>query len=209
MANLSPLPPDVIKGAFNLFDTDQSGKLDAEGVAMALNSLGIPATVKDMESHFHTMGAHQTITLPEFQVLARNRSVANQDAIEAQIFSQFDVSGCGVLNARELEAVCKDLGQDVDPSLLKDLVTEVERMHGRFDFQAWRSILAVRPTVVVSIMELFLSCTCCCLFACSLQEEATRSRRRGHPLPQPSTHTEPYAIGAPLQFENNTYITHH
>lgn len=229
MSSIQPVPltDDVIKGAFALFDSDESGKLDAEEVALALNSLGIPSTVADVESHFHTIGATHHITLSEFKILARNRNIANQEAIEAQVFAQFDVSGGGLISARELEAVCRDLGQEVDPLLLQDLVSEVERVHGRFDFQAWKAVLAVRspalhrrkgyPTpplqywtsALLALAIMFPRSPAFSTILQSRQEEGARSRRRGHPKVQPSLSTEPYSIGAPLQFESNSYIMHH
>ena len=150
----APLPgpaltDDLLRSIFRMFDADESGAIDAEECALALQAVGITdISVGEVERHFQLIGSTKTINQHEFSVLARKRYAASAPAVERHIFNSFDLNGTGDLSAEDLLAIAADLGQLVDPALMHDLVADVRRRYGSFGFPAWQAILAVRTAPV-------------------------------------------------------------
>eukprot|EP01013_Petalomonas_cantuscygni_P043800 TRINITY_DN8473_c0_g1_i1.p1 TRINITY_DN8473_c0_g1~~TRINITY_DN8473_c0_g1_i1.p1 ORF type:complete len:182 (+),score=11.19 TRINITY_DN8473_c0_g1_i1:113-658(+) len=179
MAVLGSLTDDLIKSVFLLFDQDGSHRIDAEECCLALSALGLPASREDVDAHISTIGATHTLSLQEFTHLVRAKAAECAPCLERQLFDQFDHSGHGVITPHELSAMASALGEPCDRRVLEDLCAEVTAQHGAFDFSAWQHIMAT---------------------------EHARTRRHGTVRPQPDLRAQPYAIGAPLQFETARVI---
>jgi len=101
------------KEAFELFDTDKSGSIDASELTFAMRALGFEPTgqeVADMLAKTDEDG-NGTVQLQEFVDLVSGKLDRKDPEQEMKDgFAMFDVDNKGFVNAKDLERVALELG---------------------------------------------------------------------------------------------------
>ena len=105
-----------IKEAFDLFDTDGSGAIDAKELKVAMRALGFEPKKEDLKKMMQDADrdGNGMIDFEEFTELMQTR-LANRDPKEEMLkaFRLIDADGSGIITFKELKKVCKELGENM------------------------------------------------------------------------------------------------
>jgi centrin-1 len=134
-----------IKEAFDLFDTDETGKIDAKELKVAMRALGFQPSneevkrmiadcsagkqhTKDGSSSVSSGGSGMCIEYPEFLEMMKVK-VGNRDGKEEVLkaFRLFDDDETGKITFRNLKRVAKELGEDITDEELQEMLVEADR----------------------------------------------------------------------------------
>merc|ERR1712205_41471 len=119
-----------IKEAFDLFDTDGSGAIDAKELKVAMQALGFePSTeeiakmVKDID-----VDGNATIECEEFIEMMEGK-MAGKDPVEEmkKAFALYDVDNKGKITVTDMERVAKELGENLSKEELQGILDESDR----------------------------------------------------------------------------------
>ena len=118
----SKLPPARIVKAFNDFDTDKSGTIDAAELRRALTTMGFKvdiAAARDVLDRYERKGAKKGLTQPEFTTLVRDvvthqeketaLKLATDDVVETA-FVKFDTDRSGRIEGKEFSRALDAMG---------------------------------------------------------------------------------------------------
>lgn len=129
---MDPKQVGLVKQGFGLFA--EGGKLPADGLAEAMRSLGANPSKAQMEEYEAEIAANNQadIDFPEFLTLmSRQKKKVQENGGEdeelAQAFKVFNRSQSGVVNADELVAFYKSIGQDVSEDDAADWVLDFDK----------------------------------------------------------------------------------
>lgn len=115
--------------AFNLFDTDGSGAIDAAELCTAMAALGfnpkrseIDKMVKEMDKD-----GDATIDLEEFMIMLAEK-MNQQDGKEEMLkgFKMFDDDNTGRISFNNFKRVATDLGETLTDDQLKEILAEAD-----------------------------------------------------------------------------------
>eukprot|EP01062_Namystynia_karyoxenos_P007862 TRINITY_DN12782_c0_g1_i1.p1 TRINITY_DN12782_c0_g1~~TRINITY_DN12782_c0_g1_i1.p1 ORF type:complete len:150 (+),score=63.02 TRINITY_DN12782_c0_g1_i1:79-528(+) len=122
---MASLSDEQIKEAFDLFDADGSGAIDAEEMAMAMKGLGfgdlprseIVKMVREIDSDGNGL-----VEYPEFERMMKSK-MAQKDSPEEilKAFHLFD-KGKGHITFQDLKEVAKSLGENPGDDVLKEMM---------------------------------------------------------------------------------------
>ena len=97
-----------IREAFDLFDSDGSGAVDAREMKIAMRALGFNVRKKELRAELHAMGKEERdlINFDEFRQILSKR-MASRDTREeiAKVFKLFDDDGTGKISFEKLKRV--------------------------------------------------------------------------------------------------------
>ena len=119
---------EEIKEAFDLFDTDQSGEIDLKELKAAMQSLGYESkndTIFTMLAELDKDG-NASLDFTEFlDLMSGKEGKEEKDTKEEidKIFRLFDTNGNGFIEVKDVQRVCKELGE----RLTNDEITEIVR----------------------------------------------------------------------------------
>merc|ERR1712205_39229 len=118
-----------IKEAFDLFDTDGSGNIDAKELENAMQALGFEpkkAEIKKMVDDLDKDG-DGTVDWDEF-VLLMSGKMSDKDLKDDMIkaFKLFDSDSTGKVSFKNLEAVAKELGESMSKEELQGMMDEAD-----------------------------------------------------------------------------------
>merc|ERR1712138_45980 len=127
---LSDQQKQEIKEAFDLFDTDGSGAIDAKELKVAMRALGFEPKkdeVRKMISDIDKDG-DGTIDFDEFMMMMTAK-MAEKDSREEIIkaFRLFDDDETGRISFKNLKRVAKELGENMTDEELMEMVDEADR----------------------------------------------------------------------------------
>ena len=106
-----------VKEAFNVFDSEQKGGLDARELKAAISALNIKITKDEIRNIYSDFGKdiREKITLDEFMeiVIPRLPDRHTKDYIQ-KIFQYFDLENTGKITARHLDEELKEIMEEAD-----------------------------------------------------------------------------------------------
>mmetsp|Transcript_34212 Transcript_34212/g.41920 ORF Transcript_34212/g.41920 Transcript_34212/m.41920 type:complete len:191 (-) Transcript_34212:1100-1672(-) len=131
--NLDKDALDEIKEAFQLFDTQQTDKINIREIKATFRALGFQLKKADVRSliseHDIPVGRQREyVTFDEFVRMASPR-IAARDPYEEirQIFALIDEDGTGGISFRNLKAVALELGENYSDEELQEMINEADR----------------------------------------------------------------------------------
>ena len=119
-----------IKEAFDLFDTDGSGSIDAKELKVAMRELGFEPKkeeIKKMISEADKEGTGK-VSFQDFMDLMVEK-MAQRDPIEEikKAFRLFDIDEKGKISFKDLKRVAKELGENMTDDELQEMIEEADR----------------------------------------------------------------------------------
>merc|ERR1711861_47511 len=129
-AELTEEQKQEIREAFDLFDTDGSGAIDAKELKVAMRALGFEPKkdeIRKMISDIDKDG-DGTIDFDEFMMMMTAK-MAEKDSREEIIkaFRLFDDDQTGKITFKNLKRVAKELGENMTDEELQEMIDEADR----------------------------------------------------------------------------------
>jgi centrin-1 len=119
-----------IKEAFDLFDTDGSGSIDAKELKVAMRALGFEPKkeeIRKMISDIDTDGSG-TIDFNEFlEMMTAKMSEKDSREEILKAFRLFDDDETGKISFKNLKRVAKELGENMTDEELQEMIDEADR----------------------------------------------------------------------------------
>merc|ERR1711959_698064 len=129
LKSLSDEQKQELREAFDLFDTDGSGAVDASGLHTAMKALGfepkkeeIAKMVKEMDKD-----GDATVDFEEFcKMMAEkmNQKDGKEELLKG--FKLFDDDGTGKISFKNFQRVAKELGESLSDQELKEIIAEAD-----------------------------------------------------------------------------------
>lgn len=119
-----------VKEAFDLFDTDGSGAIDAKELKIAMQALGFePSTeevakmVKDID-----LDGNATVEFEEFIEMMEGK-MSGKDPVEEmqKAFKMYDIESKGKITVDDMVRVAKELGENLSKDELQGILDESDR----------------------------------------------------------------------------------
>merc|ERR1711990_894038 len=116
-----------VKEAFDLFDTDGSGAIDATELKVAMQALGFEPTAEEVEkmvADIDTDG-NATIEFEEFVEMMEGK-MSDKDQVEEmqKAFKLYDADGCGKIRFKDLKRVAGELGENMGDAEIQEIIDE-------------------------------------------------------------------------------------
>ncbi|CAC9488447.1 Ca2+-binding EF-hand protein [Leishmania infantum JPCM5] len=143
---MAALTDEQIREAFNLFDADGSGAIDAEEMALAMKGLGFGDLSRDeVERIIRSMhtDSNGLVVYGEFEAMVKSR-MAQKDSPEEilKAFQLFDLDKKGKISFANLKEVAKLLGENPGDDVLKEMIAEAdEDGDGEVSFEEFKSVM--------------------------------------------------------------------
>merc|ERR1712070_237248 len=110
-----------IKEAFDLFDTDGSGSIDAKELKVAMRALGFEPKKEEIQKMIQDVDddGSGTIEFPEFMTMMSHEIL--------KAFRLFDDDETGKISFKNLKRVAKELGERMTDEELQEMIDEADR----------------------------------------------------------------------------------
>jgi len=121
---------EELREAFNLFDTEHSGTIDARELKAALRALGFEVKKEDVRRMLSDVGkdASQPIDFNDFQEMMRGRMPDKNSREEInKVFALFDEDETGKISFKNLKNISTELGESLTDEELKEMIEEADR----------------------------------------------------------------------------------
>merc|ERR1712010_77845 len=119
-----------VKEAFDLFDTDGSGAIDAAELKIAMQALGFEPTVDEVAKMVKDIDidGNATVEFEEFIEMMEGK-ISNKDPVEEmkKAFKTFDDDNTGKITFKNMQRVAKELGESMDDADIQDVIDECDR----------------------------------------------------------------------------------
>merc|ERR1719486_1516233 len=119
-----------VKEAFDLFDTDGSGAIDAKELKVAMQALGFEPTNQEITKMVQEIDVdgNSTVEFEEFIEMMEGK-MSNKDPVEEmkKAFAMYDVDGKGKIVVGDMVRVAKELGENLSKQELQDILDECDR----------------------------------------------------------------------------------
>jgi len=117
---------EELQEAFNLFDTDGSGTIDASELKSAMESLGYKQKNKMVYQMIENM-KQKEITFDQFLDMMTAR-ISDTDSKEdiMKVFRLFDDEEKGVITIANLKRVARELGETMSDAELKEMIDRAD-----------------------------------------------------------------------------------
>ncbi|KAL4446627.1 hypothetical protein ABPG74_005565 [Tetrahymena malaccensis] len=117
---------DVLKQAFDLFDTDGSGAIDEKELKDAMKALGFESKKEEVKALIEQVDKDGSgmIEFEEFLVMMKKKMLEDKNVEEEieKAFNFFDDNNEGFIDLDKLKKVAADLGEEVDDKILKEMI---------------------------------------------------------------------------------------
>jgi centrin-1 len=119
---------EELKEAFNLFDTDNNGQIDAKELKAAMRALGFQVKKADVRKMIADIDAEETISFDGFVEIMSGR-MGDRDSKEeiAKVFALFDHEGNGKISFRDLKRVVTELGENIPDEEMREMIEEADK----------------------------------------------------------------------------------
>ncbi|XP_039026166.1 caltractin-like [Hibiscus syriacus] len=129
---LSQQKRQEIKEAFELFDTDGSGTIDAKELNVAMRALGFEMTEEQINQMIEDVDKDGSgaIDFDEF-VHMMTAKIGERDTTEElmKAFRVIDHDNNGKISAEDVKRIAKELGEHFSDKDIKDMIEEADRDH--------------------------------------------------------------------------------
>merc|ERR1719446_1015817 len=119
-----------VKEAFDLFDTDGSGAIDAKELKIAMQALGFEPTLDEVAKMVRDIDidGNATVEFEEFIEMMEGK-MSNKDPVEEmkKAFKTFDDDGTGKITFKNMQRVAKELGEAMSDADIQDVIDECDR----------------------------------------------------------------------------------
>merc|ERR1712188_251489 len=119
-----------IREAFDLFDTDGSGTIDAKELKVAMRALGLDAKKDEIRRMINDIDkdGSGTIDFNEFLNMMTAR-MGDRDSREEiiKVFRLFDDDETGNISFKNLKRVAQELGENMTDEELQEMIDEADR----------------------------------------------------------------------------------
>ena len=119
-----------VKEAFSVFDSEQTGGLDARELKAAISALNIKITKDEIRQIYQEFGKdiRDKITQDEFIEIAVPRLPDRHTKEYIQkIFQYFDLENTGKITIRHLKKIAQEIGENLTDEELKEIMEEADR----------------------------------------------------------------------------------
>merc|ERR1711990_457893 len=116
-----------IKEAFDLFDGDGGGTIDATELGIAIQALGFTPTQEEIDKMLADIDgdANGTVDFEEFMTLMSDKVGGKSGPEEMEkAFDLFDPEGKGKIGLKELKVVAGDIGEVLDDAEIQEILDE-------------------------------------------------------------------------------------
>uniref|UniRef100_A0A7S1JGZ9 EF-hand domain-containing protein n=1 Tax=Eutreptiella gymnastica TaxID=73025 RepID=A0A7S1JGZ9_9EUGL len=114
-----------IKQAFDLFDTDGSGKIDAKEIKVALRALGFEPKKEEMTKIIADVdrdGSGQVDFNDFLDLLVKKMGEKDSREETLKAFKLFDAASSGNISFEDLKAVAQDIGEKMTDEELMEMI---------------------------------------------------------------------------------------
>merc|ERR1712185_387347 len=119
-----------VKEAFELFDTDGSGAIDAKELKIAMQALGFEPTTEEVARMVKDIDidGNATVEYEEFIEMMEDK-MSGKDPVEEmkKAFKLYDTEGKGKIVVADMVRVAKELGENLSKNELQDILDECDR----------------------------------------------------------------------------------
>merc|ERR1712193_104307 len=119
-----------VKEAFDLFDTDGSGAIDAKELKIAMQALGFEPTTDEVAKMVKDIDAdgNATVEFEEFKDMMEGKMAGKAPEAEMKkAYALYDVDNKGKIDINDMVRVAKELGEAMDKSELQSILDESDR----------------------------------------------------------------------------------
>jgi centrin-1 len=129
-ADLTEEQKQEIREAFDQFDTDGSGSIDAQELKMAMRALGFELTREEIRDMIQKCVGSNTPTL-DFQQFFEmmSQKILERDPLKEilKAFDLFDKDHSGSISLRDLKSATIELGENLTDDELREMIKEADR----------------------------------------------------------------------------------
>mmetsp|Transcript_21645 Transcript_21645/g.49290 ORF Transcript_21645/g.49290 Transcript_21645/m.49290 type:complete len:214 (-) Transcript_21645:114-755(-) len=121
---------EELREAFNLFDTEHSGTIDARELKAALRALGFEVKKEDVRRMLSDVGKDPTqpIDFNDFQEMMRGRMPDKNSRAEIdKVFALFDEDQTNKISFWNLKRIAQELGESLSDEELHEMIEEADR----------------------------------------------------------------------------------
>mmetsp|Transcript_36073 Transcript_36073/g.84571 ORF Transcript_36073/g.84571 Transcript_36073/m.84571 type:complete len:214 (-) Transcript_36073:87-728(-) len=121
---------EELREAFNLFDTEHSGTIDARELKAALRALGFEVKKEDVRRMLSDVGKDPTqpIDFNDFTEMMRGRMPDKNSRTEIdKVFALFDEDQTGKISFWNLKRIAQELGESLSDEELHEMIEEADR----------------------------------------------------------------------------------
>ena len=119
-----------VKEAFNVFDSENTGGLDARELKAAISALNVKITKDEIRKIYQDFGKdiREKINEEEFMeiVVPRLPDRHTQEYIK-KIFQYFDLDNTGKITSRHLKKIAQEIGETLSEEELKEIMEEADK----------------------------------------------------------------------------------
>jgi len=119
-----------IREAFDLFDIDGSGSIDAKEIKVAMRALGFEPTKEEIKKMIADVDKDRsgTVEYSEFlEMMAVKMSQRDTREEILKAFRLFDDDETGKISFRNLKRVAQELGESIKDEELQEMIDEADR----------------------------------------------------------------------------------
>jgi len=142
-ATLAPSQLDNLREAFNIFDKDSDGKINADEIGSVMRNMGINPTDNDLHIMIERYDddGNGTIEFPEFINMMSTKFEGNDDNIK-KVFEQLDTDKDGLIGKQELIEFMQKLGEQVTSEQADLMIKEADSDNdGKINFSEFHAIM--------------------------------------------------------------------
>jgi len=119
-----------VKEAFDLFDTDNSGAIDAKELKIAMQALGFEPSSDEVAKMVRDIDVdgNATVEFEEFLEMMEGK-MSGKDPVEemSKAFKLYDIDGKGKITVGDMQRVAKELGENLSKDELQGILDESDR----------------------------------------------------------------------------------
>merc|ERR1719291_1029212 len=118
---------EELREAFNLFDTEHAGAIDARELKAALRALGFEVKKEDIRRMLSDIGKDpaQPIDFNEFCEMMKGRMPDKNSRAEIdKVFALFDEDETGKISFRNLKRIAQELGESLTDEEMQEMIEE-------------------------------------------------------------------------------------
>ncbi|XP_062188648.1 probable calcium-binding protein CML13 [Phragmites australis] len=142
---LAPQKRQEIKEAFDLFDTDNSGTIDAKELNVAMRALGFEMTEEQINQMIADVDKNGSgaIEYEEFEHMMTAK-IGERDSKEelTKAFRIIDQDKNGKISGVDIQRIAKELGENFTYQEIQEMVQEADRNgDGEIDFEEFTKMM--------------------------------------------------------------------